>query len=30
MLVAQFSEEEIKEAIFQMKYNTAPGQMVSR
>jgi hypothetical protein len=25
MLVAHFLEEEIKEAIFQMKHNTAPG-----
>jgi hypothetical protein len=25
MLVAEFSEKEIREAIFQMKYNKAPG-----
>lgn len=25
MLVSQFTEEEVKAAIFQMKHNTAPG-----
>ena len=25
LLVAQFLEEEVREALFQMKHNTAPG-----